>query len=649
MHSRSKLAAAAALAVAGLTASASAQYSLTVLHNNDGESSVLGDANRGNVAQFKTIVDETRSFYQGVGHGVVTLYAGDSIIPSPEFQASVNDGVFYDALALNAIGYDAAAIGNHEFDAGPKTFANFLDATTVPYLSANLDFSGETALAGRSDIGASTIVNVATAAGNKSVGIIGASTENLPFITSTGGVQVNPVAAAVNAEIAALQAQNVDNIVLVSHLQGIGTDLALLPQLNAGIDLVIAGGGDEILANLGAPSPTTVYGPTAPISVADTGLLGGDSVDQSAYPNLTAMDAGGNMVPVVAGGPNYGYLGRVTLDFDANGDLLGVDASSNPQINDGTAVADAGLLASVVNPVDSFVAGLESTVIATSSQFLAGNGDRDVIRAEEAGLGNLVADAYFAAAEANVGSFNLPVPDLAVVNGGGIRDDIGTPTGVGPFDVSLATTFDVSPFGNIVSIVEGVTADDLKLIFENAYSRTVDTDPGPGVEADRFGGDGTGRFLHVSEGVEVVYDITAQPLEVDDLDVDGDGVLREDGARIISLIVNGTVVVQDGVVVSTETFDIATADFLANGGDQIFNSGAFSYLSQDYTFTRVGISDQQGLQAYIEALAMGDNTFDLASDARYDAFADGRIIAIPEPATAGVLAIAGLVGLRRRR
>ncbi len=63
---------------------------------------------------------------------------------------------------MNQIGFDASAVGNHEFDFGTSTFSDiiapdFRDAgladdrwagAQFPYLSANLDLSAEEALAG---------------------------------------------------------------------------------------------------------------------------------------------------------------------------------------------------------------------------------------------------------------------------------------------------------------------------------------------------------------------------------------------------------------------------------------------------------------------------------------------------------------------
>ncbi len=620
---------------------ASAQYSITVLHNNDGESALLPDDPAGGIARFSSLVGDARTYYGGEGHGVVTVYAGDSFLPSPEFQASLNSGApgsrtFYDALALSSIGYDAAVIGNHEFDAGPDVLAEFIqDAQTtnaLPFLSSNLDFTAEAGLNSQvgTNIFSSTTVSVNTAGGAKNIGIIGATTENLPFLSSAGAVTVSDVATAVNTEIAALTG-TVDHMILVSHLQGIGEDIALLPSLSPGIDLIVAGGGDEILADLSAPANAG-----GPASVATTGLLGSHTVDQPAYPNLTGMDSAGNVVPVVTGAGDYQYLGRVTMNFDAAGNLLAYDAASNPLANSIALTPDAAIQTSVEAPVQAFVDALSATRLATSSELLLGNGDRDVIRAKEAGLGNLVADAFLTAATDIAGDFGVKTPDFAVANGGGIRDDIE----VG--EITLATTFDISPFGNVVSVIEDIAREDVALIFENAYSRTIDGAAGPDVDPIRDDVGGTGRFLHVSDGVEIVYDITATPQAFAD-----DGSISQEGERLLSLTINGEPIVADGEVVPGAALTMTIVDFLANGGDQTVGS----HLSQDYGFTRLGLSDQNALANYVTALSGGDDMFDIASDVRYDNVHDGRITAVPEPT--GILLFLGgitaLLGARRRR
>ena len=143
--------------------------------------------------------------------------------------------------ALSQIGYDAIIIGNHEFDFGPEVLSEFIDeaqlTNATTFLSSNLDVSGVASLNAQALAGTlapSKLISVTTSAGVKQVGLIGATTENLPFISSPGDVLVTDVATAVNTQITQLQMGGADHIVLASHLQGISEDNQLVPLLNPG-------------------------------------------------------------------------------------------------------------------------------------------------------------------------------------------------------------------------------------------------------------------------------------------------------------------------------------------------------------------------------------------------------------------------------
>ena len=49
---------------------------------------------------------------------------------------------------MNALGYQAMALGNHEFDLGPAALASFIQQTNFPVLSANVDASTDPDLGG---------------------------------------------------------------------------------------------------------------------------------------------------------------------------------------------------------------------------------------------------------------------------------------------------------------------------------------------------------------------------------------------------------------------------------------------------------------------------------------------------------------------
>ena len=77
----------------------------------------------------------------------------------------------------------------------------------------------------------------------ESIGIIGATTPDLGVISSPRKVKIiGDVAEEVQTEVDRLEASGVNKIVLISHLQDIDTDIALLGQVQ-GVDVVVAGGG----------------------------------------------------------------------------------------------------------------------------------------------------------------------------------------------------------------------------------------------------------------------------------------------------------------------------------------------------------------------------------------------------------------------
>ena len=249
------LASIAGLAGTALAGVPEVAFWLTVLHNNDGESQIVnageGREDFGGVARFATLAANLRAealtmpaLPASAVRGSVLINSGDTFLAGPEFNAALNSGVpFFDTLAIELIGYDAAAVGNHELDFGPDVFADFLsgfgNATEIKYLSANLDYTNEPALAPfvGDRLAKSTVFEVA----GIQIGIVGATTESLPFVTSPRDIVVNAVVPAVQAEVDALTGQGVDHILVTSHLQGIETDLDLASMLRD-VDAIVAGG-----------------------------------------------------------------------------------------------------------------------------------------------------------------------------------------------------------------------------------------------------------------------------------------------------------------------------------------------------------------------------------------------------------------------
>jgi len=565
-------------------------FTLTILHNNDGESSLLPialdtdgdgleDTRYGGIARFQKKVDTLRLLsYLSWGPGesfhrsVVLLNSGDNYLPGTTFQASQQEGApFYDGLAVKFLRYDALAIGNHEFDFGPATFRRFVDTVRrVPFVSANLDYSGEPTLA---DLEGSRLVKSAILrAGRERIGVVGLTTESLPTISSPGGVEVlTDLAAIAQAEVDRLTARGIEIIVLTSHLQGLGSETALASSLHD-VDVVIGGGGDEILAEPGDE------------------LFPGDADDLfGSYPQIS-VDLDGVEVPVVTTPGNYRYVGALELTFDRRGRLLGVgDDSGIKLVTDrGPEAVGESLIQKlfVENPVAAFEEDLAATIIGTSGVDL--DCERVEVRGGESNCGSLVADAHLATAQAQAAVFGLSTPQIALQNGGGVRGEIDQLAG----PISIADTFRIQPFGNFVAVAEAVPAETLRQIIEEG--------------AIRLPASGDGGFVHVSAGTTLVIDTSFPARDADQ----NTGEQNAPGQRVRELVLaDGTVVVTGGVT-QPVTVTVAGLNFSLNGGD------AYPAVPN----TTVGVTDQQSLQNFIENELGG-----MVTAAEYPRGGQGRI------------------------
>jgi 2',3'-cyclic-nucleotide 2'-phosphodiesterase (5'-nucleotidase family) len=558
-------------------------FTLTVLHNNDGESQLVnagsGIEDFGGVARFATQVRANRQDAARAGNGSLLLSSGDNFLAGPELAAGVANGIpFYDTIALDYLRYNAIQLGNHDFDFGPDFLADFLSGYRKPgnpvYLGANLDFSGEPALQAYADAGVIAPSTVVTTAGER-IGIVGAITPQLPFITSPRNVVVNgDIAGVVQPLIDRMLARGIDKIIFISHLQDVNEDVALAAQLS-GVDIMIAGGGDEVLAN------------------PDDLLVPGDVIFDS-YPVL-ATGGDGATIPVVTTAGDYKYLGRLDVEFDDDGNVIGWDGGpiriaggDNPD----AVASNPWLQRNVVEPVTTFLEALASNVIATSEVALEGRRDPG-IRTEETNLGNLMADSILDAANDNAAAFGMPEADVALQNGGGIRNNTLIPAG----DITELNTFEIAPFANFVSIVPDIPREQFKQILENAYSSAPSAN---------------GRFAQIA-GMTVEYDPNGTPMDIDDVT----GEILVEGTKVVNVtLASGDKIVSDGVVQAGDDIVIATIDFLANGGDE--------YPFMDAPFTRVGVVYQQALFNYIVEDLGG-----LISAADYPEGGEGRIIQLP--------------------
>ncbi|HEX5949876.1 MAG TPA: 5'-nucleotidase C-terminal domain-containing protein, partial [Actinomycetota bacterium] len=529
---------------------------LTIAHNNDGESQLInagaGSEEYGGVARLASVAKraEEEALARSRG-GFLLVNAGDNFLAGPEFNESLQKGVpFYDSIALNRIGFDAMGIGNHEFDFGPDVFAQFIKGfdPDVPFVSANLNVKGEPKLARLADQGR-IVKRVVVEEQGRSIGVVGATTPLLPAISSPRDVTVSNVAKSVQKQIDKLTASGVDIIVTVSQLQSIEEDIALAPKLT-GVDIMVSGGGNELLAD---PDE------------GDLLIPGDEEALYGSYP-LWTEGADGRDIPVVTTSGDYRYLGQLVAGFNDRGRLVKIDDDDSGPLRVSSLVNPDGvkpasfIQKNVVEPLEADIADAAANIVATTEVDL--NGLREPgVRTEETNEGNLIADSLLWAATELAPAFGADPPDIALQNGGGIRNNSVIPAG----DISELDVFGMVPFANFVSIVPDVSPETLKELLENAVSALPTAD---------------GRFAQIA-GFEFTYDLTgtAQVIDVDT------GEITTPGTRIVDVTLDdGTPIIESGAVAAgAPNVDIATIDFLARGGDQYpFGDAPFVTLGTTY-------------------------------------------------------------------
>lgn len=572
-------------------------FTLQILHLSDLEAGLLAVGRMGTAA---AIIDRLQDA-PGIDASL-TLIPGDAWIPGPFYAAEADPSIegpleaFYGQLLgtpvnlpsgpqvsgrvsmafMNGVGVDAASFGNHEFDLGTNPVNAIIapsgqyPGALFPYLSANLDFAGDTAAIGgnlaarlvadgqeASSIPGRIAGTAVVTKGGEQIGLVGATTQILRSISSPGAVQVlggerndmARLAQVLQPKIDALALQGIDKIVLMSHLQQYQLELELAGLLS-GVDIILAAGSHALFAD------------------GDDILRPGD-VPVETYP-LWQTDRDGNDVLVVSTPSEFAYVGRLTVEFDAAGKIIresfdsarnGVIATTEEGLNAvyGADIGEAFAPGSTGERVDALAQAVGGVISAQDGNtfgwtdvFL--DGKRIEVRRQETNLGSLTADANLAEARKT---------DAAVLvslkNGGGIRDSIGSVTGTpiaveGPpqanpeagkeaGEISQLDIVNSLRFNNTLSLLT-LTADGLRQVLEHAVSS--------------IGASNTpGQFPQIS-GVNFSYDRTLPPGSR----IQSATIVDEDGAILDVLLRNGQLVGD-----AAREIRIVTLNFLANGGD----------------------------------------------------------------------------------
>ncbi|MGJ8528034.1 bifunctional metallophosphatase/5'-nucleotidase [Maritalea sp.] len=408
--------------LASVSAPAFADYTLSILHINDVHSRIqpinkydsgcsaadnAGGKCFGGMARVATAIETRRSALEGAGNNVLTLDAGD------QFQGSLFYTTYKGALAvklMNMIGFDAMAVGNHEFDDGPQKLADFVDAAEFPVLFANTNLANEPLLAGKIPS------HIVKEIGGEKVAIIGVLAEDT-VETSSPGENVPFIQAEdiLKKLVTQLEADGVNKIILLSHV-GINRDKRIAAAVD-GIDVIVGGHSHTLLDDY----PTVVEAPN------------------------------GKSVQIVQAYAYSKYLGELTVTWDENGDVT--SAKGQPWLLDARVPESAEMVALIAEqaaPLEE----IKAKIVGESTAIISG--DRNVCRAEVCSMGVLVTEAM-------LDRVKDQGVQIVIQNGGGLRASIdageitmGEVLTVLPFQNTLAT-FELKGAGVIAALENGLS------------------------------------------------------------------------------------------------------------------------------------------------------------------------------------------------
>jgi 5'-nucleotidase len=383
---------------------------VTILHTNDLHAHVEPTAIKGKTyggyARHATLIQRVRAQEKNV----LLLNAGDVFQGTLFFN--MYDGLA-DGMILNAMGYQAQTLGNHEFDRGIPALVDYAKRVNYPLLASNIDMSKEPELA--KVVKPYTILEVE----KQKIGVVGVITDTTPQITILGdSMKFYAHLASVQKSVDELTKQGVNKIIVMSHI-GYDDDKELAAKLKD-VDLIIGGHSHT---PLGTPA------------------LEGWRPAGGEYPTYV-KDAKGFSVPIVQAWEWGKVMGRLKLQFDAKGNLSKV-LEAEPMVV-GPEIPEDPKIAALVDAFRKPIEAMGNAQIGSSEAAVT----------DRVKVGYWIADSYLAA------TAKLGVT-AAFMNPGGVRANMEA----GKVTYGMANA--VCPFRNTITIVELTGAKVVTLINES--------------------------------------------------------------------------------------------------------------------------------------------------------------------------------------
>ncbi len=492
---------------AALAAAEGDTTDIQIVGINDFHGRIEADA-AGGLAGASGLVGAVRAF-EAENPNTLFVSAGDNIGASTFTSFIQQDEPTMEALATG--GLDVGVVGNHEFDKG---YADLTDRVIPFYEEFGATSGAELALganvynAGTTDPALSEYA-IREVDGVR-IGFIGTITADTETLVSPAGIESLDFGDQVEAanRVAAEIEDQVDVTILLSHsgAEVSGDDSATCEQI----------------ANVQTEFGALVRDASPEIDA----ILSGHT--HQGYP----CEIGGR--PVLQGNDYGSTLTKLDLQVDtATKDLVSIGGSLVPLTDEEGAPAYP-VAEDIQAIVDEAVAVAEEQgnvpVGEISGDILRGGATPGDDRGVESTMGNLVADIYLWSTT-DYGNYGGEPADIAVMNPGGLRDDLlyaSSEVGEGDGVVTYAEAAAVQPFANTLTTSE-LTGADLKQMLEEQWQ--------PGNDRPKL-------HLGISEGFSYEY--------VDDAPA---------GEHVVSMTLNGEEIAPE------QTYTVTTNSFIASGGD----------------------------------------------------------------------------------
>ena len=381
---------------------ATATEPVVVLHTNDVHGAIE------NYAKVAVLADQ----YAAEGAYVLVLDAGD--FSQGTTSVSLSQGATAIEL-MNMVGYDAVALGNHEFDYGFEALKKNMESAQFPVLAANVKYNGELAF----DDAA-----VFTTPGGTKIGVFGLDTPEtatkahpgkIQGVTFAGGEELYAIAQEM---VDMLKNEGCNYIICLGHL-GIDDETALTK--NRSIDLL------------------------EKVTGIDVFIDGHSHSTEEEIAEKTNADRKVGDTVLTSTGTKIENIGVVTIkDSVITTETVSAETVEVPADSEIAARA-AAILAEVEAEYGTVFA---KTEVKLNGEKAPGN------RTEETNLGDLITDALVWKA-----TQEGEAVDAAITNGGGIRATIEAG------DITKKDINTVLPFGNTLSIIK-ITGSELLEVLE---------------------------------------------------------------------------------------------------------------------------------------------------------------------------------------